>query len=222
MGVQIRPLSWRPAACLLAVVLGIVGATACGGSRPSENSPASQPSHPAGASPSPASLPVARRVPRLLRAKFALFRSPPEGLPISVTLALSGISPYGANWRLAQALPGAPWPAWLIPGRGYVCLMQQETPRSGIGQTCALTQDVLESGLSITTLPADPSSQAEPFPSKPSEPAQRVVMGVVPDGTRAVRVHTPRSDSAWSPVSQNVFALRDKALDPPETVTPIR
>lgn len=218
---QIRPMGWRPAVCLLAVAIGMVGATACGGSHPSEDSPASQPSGPAAASPIPASLPVVHRVPRHLRAEIALFRSRPEGLPIGVTLALSGGSPYGANWRLAQALPGTPWPAWLIPGRGYVCLLQQETSRSGVGQTCAPTREVLESGMFITTLAAPPS-QGGALPSKRDKPTRRVVIGVVPDGARAVRVHTPRSPSVRYMVSHNVLALRDRALDLPETFTLIR
>lgn len=201
------------------VALGMVGATGCGGSARSEDGPPFTSASPVAASPDTALPPVVRQVPKRLRAKFALFRSPPEGLPIGVTLALSGISTFGANWRLAQALPGTPWPAWLIPGRGYVCLMQQETPRGGIGQTCALTRDVLEHGMSITTMSADPSSQAKVSPITPSGPTQRVVMGVVPDGTRAVRVHTPRSPSVRSTVSHNVFALRDRTLDPPETIT---
>jgi hypothetical protein len=171
---------------------------------------------------SPASLPVVRQMPKRLSAEFALFRSRPEGLPIGVMQALAGSSPYGANWRLAQGLPGAPWPAWIIPGRGYVCLTQQETPRSGVGQACTPTREALKSGLFITTMSADPRSEGEAFPWMPNKPTQRVVMGVVPDGTRAVRVHTPRSAAAWSRVSQNVFTLRDRALDPPETITLIR
>jgi len=134
-------------------------------------------------------------------------------LPISLMQALERSSPYGVNWQLAQSLPGAPWPAWIAPGRGHVCLAQQETPQSGIGQTCAPLRNVLKEGVFITTLSAS---------SKRRRPAQRVVIGVVPDGTRAVRVHTPGSAPALSTVQQNVFALRDGARDPAEGLALLR
>jgi hypothetical protein len=191
---------WRPVACLLTIALSMVGATACGGSQPSEGGSAAS-SHPA--SPS-----VLRQVPKRLRAEFALFRSAPEGLPLGVLQVLAASSTYGVNGRLAQVLPGAPWPAWLIPGRGFVCLAQQETPRSGIGQTCAPTREVLKSGTFITTLSA--------------KATQRVVLGVVPDGTRAVRVYTPKSATALVTVSRNVFDVRDRAPGPPETIALVR
>lgn len=205
-----RLKSWLLAsASALTVALSIVGATACGGPRSSEDASVSTSASLAAASPDSASLPIIRQVPKRLRAEVALFRSPPEGLPIGVTLALSGVSTHGANWRLAQALPGTPWPAWLIPGRGFVCLMQQKTSRSGIGQACAAERKVLANGIFSTTLAANPQLQA----------ATRVVIGVVPDRTRAVRVHTPYVPTARVTVRQGVFTLSDDTSAPPESIT---
>ena len=204
-----RPAGWRQVACLLTIALLPVSLSACGETGSAADGSVS----PAAVSPDPASPPVVRQVPMRVRAEFALFRSLPEGMPSAVTQALAASSPYGVNWQLAQSLPGAPWPAWIAPGRGHLCLAQQETPRSGIGLACALTREVLEEGVFITTISAD---------SEGSKPSHRAVIGVVPDGARAVRVHTPRSAPAFSTVRQNVFALRDRTLDPPEAITLIR
>lgn len=185
----------------------MVGLPACGGSQPSEDGTVRP------AAPDPSASPVVHQVPKGLRAQFALFRSLPEGVPTGVMQALAGSSPMRVDWQLAQSLPGAPWPAWIVPGRGQVCMAQQETPRSGIGLTCAPTREVLKKGVSITTISAD---------SEESRPSYRVVLGAVPDGTRAVGVRTPQSSPARATVEQNVFALRDRTLDPPETITLIR
>jgi hypothetical protein len=81
---------------------------------------------------------------------------------------------------------------------------------------------MLERGTFVATLPARPPPQAGVLSPKSGKPTQRVVIGVVPDGTRAVLVHTPKSAIASSTVSQNVFTLRDRTPDPPEVVTLIR
>lgn len=203
-----RPTGWRRFACLVAVALATVGLSACGEDRPSADSSVT-----AAVNPGPEAPPEIRQVPKPLRAKLALFRSLPEALPADVMQTLAASPPYGANWQLAQSLPGTPWPAWIAPGRGHLCLAQQESPRSGIGQTCALTREVLSVGVFISTISAD---------SKGSKPSYRVVLGVVPDGTRAVRVYTPGSAPGQSTVKQNVFALRDRTLDPAETITQLR
>lgn len=55
-----------------------------------------------------------------------------------------------------------------------------------------------------------------------AESRERVVVGLVPDGTRAVRVHTPGFAAGVSTVADNVFVLRDAITDSPEAITLIQ
>lgn len=196
----------------MVVLLAIAGGAACGKSDVSAERAKPLPPALAATEVAPVSVPAINQVPQRLSAKIALFRSLPERLPADVTDVLTA-APHGVSGLLAQTLPGAPWPAWIVPGRGQLCLVQQETSLSGIGQTCASTRQVLKEGTFITTLSANSTGR---------KPTARVVIGVVPDGTRAVRVHTPGTAPARATVDQNVFTLRDRLLGPAAAISLIR
>lgn len=202
---------WRVGTGCVAVVAIVAGISACGGSRASDDDGSTGSESPVAIGPGQrhgASPPVVGRLPERLRTEFALFRSPPEGLPTRVGQVLGSRPMYGMNPSLAQAISGAPWPAWVVPGRGFVCLLYQQSPQAGVGQACTIARRVVVHGVFAATLAADRA-----------EPGRRVVFGVVPDGARTVHVHTPGFASASAPVRGNVFALRDRTSEPPEAIT---
>lgn len=152
------------------------------------------------------SLPV-QRSPRRLRAEFAIFRSPPEGLPTSLTQILRK-SPHSADWRLAQRLR-TPQPAWAVPGKRFVCLIYQDHSGGGLAQTCAPPRRVVERGAFAATLPTS---------GGPITSDNRVVFGIVPDHAHEVRVRTPGFTPATARVDENTFTLRDTVTEPPEAI----
>lgn len=219
-----RTLTWRVGAWL-AIIAVVAGGTACGDSQPPDTASSTSPVGPgtfaAGARDS-STPPAVRRLPERLRAELALFRSSPEGLPIQVKQALRDHSTNGLNWSLAQRVPRAPWRAWIVPGRGVVCLLHVQPQTGAIGQACTATGRLLRDGMFVASLAADPSQADGAFASSRAEPGRRVVFGVVPDRARTVRVHTPGVTPATAQVSENSFALRDETDAPPETITFIR
>lgn len=127
---------------------------------------------------------------------------------------------YGSNWSLAQRVRGVPWSAWVVPGRGVVCLLYQQPQTSGVGQACTATDRVLANGVFAAALVADADHADGAFGSgQRTKPGTRVVVGVVPDRARTVRVHTRGFPTASAPVRDNAFALRDETDAPPEAVT---
>lgn len=207
-------------ACALIMAMLVAALPACGGTRPAAV-PDDNPTYERGTEVGRPSRSTAMQVPVRLRERVALLRSDPEGLPLSIVRALGSTHLYGANWTLAQALPHSPWPAWLVPGRGYVCLMQQESPRSGIGLACTSTEATLTSGVFITTI----SARATPGSARSrrsARPARRTVVGVVPDGAESVRVYTRGGQPRRARVADNVFSLRDSDLAPAESIALVR
>lgn len=51
-----------------------------------------------------------------------------------------------------------------------------------------------------------------------SLPAKRSIVGLVPDGAKQVRIHTPGYATATRQVERNVFVLTDYIPQPPETI----
>lgn len=152
-----------------------------------------------------------RRTPPYLKTKFGILRSTAEGLPTQVTHVLRPA--YGANWSLAQKLGGTPWPAWVVPGEGVVCLFTQEETGGAVAATCTPNSLMKKRGIFMSAL-------LEPHTS--SAASARVVMGLSPDGVRAVRIHTQGAASVTARVAANVFLLRDSVAEPAERVTAIR
>lgn len=207
---------WRACADVLGVVL-VVGVIGCGGSESAQTGSAESAPQSGVVSPgqrASTSLPVVKRVPAAVRAKFAVFRSPAEGLPVIVMQTLREPT-RGSNWSLAQRLRGIRWPIWLVPGRGFFCLVDAQSRRGGVGQVCATTKSFLTRGVFITTL----SAGQDTFAGGQAKSVERTVIGVVPDGTRMVRVHTQGFPTASAAVRKNVFMLRDRTDAAAETLT---
>jgi hypothetical protein len=155
--------------------------------------------------------PLAPRVlPRLERrqfANFALFRTHPEGLPADVRQILR--TPIvGMNWKLAQRmLVHAPGAYWLVPGIGYLCIVNRTPESAGVGTVCAKTTQALAHGVATTAIP----HRTAIAPTGTS----RLIVGVAPDRARAIYVHTRRTVVS-APVVNGLFVRRDAVAAPPD------
>jgi hypothetical protein len=144
-------------------------------------------------------------------AHFALLRTPPEGLPASIRRVLRAPT-LGMNWRLAQRIPVVlPGSYWIVPGDRYLCIVARADPASpGVGTTCARTAQAIEHGIAAVTIaPARPAARVAP---------SRLIVGVTPDGTRTVLVHTHEA-VAKVPVVDTVFVRHDSIAAPPDLLT---
>lgn len=156
---------------------------------------------------------VVRRAETRQATRFALLRTPPEGLPRRTQRILRAPI-VGMSWRLAQRIPVAlPGAYWLVPGNRHLCVVsQQDEDVAGVGTNCATTADALSHGVaSITVSPPGTATRA------PTAGA-RLIVGVVPDGIRKAHVDT-RDTSATLPVVDGVFVLRDGVAAPPDVIT---
>jgi hypothetical protein len=168
---------------------------------------------PAGRSSSPTasggrSAPAVVRVSISLRNSFALFRTPPEGLPRGLERILPRPARHGIDWNLAQRMPAATLsPMWAVPGRGVICLLERRTGLSA-GISCTPTDYALSHGLETILL--SPSGSAR---------SSRLIVGMAPEGTRAVIAKAGES-RIRIPVGKNgVFVRRDGRIDPPDNFT---
>jgi hypothetical protein len=144
----------------------------------------------------------------LLREKFSLFRGNPEGLPANVEKVL-GHHIYGSKWSLAQRIPAVRMAKmWAVPGQRHVCIFSEQTPKI-VGATCDSTDGVIRHGLFSAFL-----SETDPHGS----PIQRVIVGIAPDGVRAVVAHNSRS-AVRLRVVRDVFRHSDQATRPPNRLT---
>lgn len=148
-----------------------------------------------------------RSVDRTQRNHFALLRGIPERLPPSVRRVLRKPT-YGMNWALAQRLPlSLEGSFWLIPGRHVLCLLHAETIHEA-SSACAPNKTALSHGIVAVSL-REASAVA---------PAERLIVGVVPDGTIEAVVHTGGTTSRV-PVAHHLFVLRDSIEEPPDVVS---
>jgi hypothetical protein len=145
-------------------------------------------------------------------ASFSLLRTPPEGLPHK-TRAQLGKPGFGINPALAQKLPeAAPGDFWATPGNGFVCLLS-DTRTNAVGMACATNDQAAVRGVATILLTARPGD--------PSVPRSRIVIGIAPDGTRAMHVKTGASRTTVAVTEQGVFVLRDALTRPPDLIAPI-
>jgi|GEM_PF-3175296 hypothetical protein len=129
-------------------------------------------------------------------AAFAILRRPrvagdeiPEGMP----LALSGAS--GANLGLARRAQGSDGAqAWVVPGRGSMCLISAWPERKGGGGACGLDSSALAGRLAV----ASGSAQA---------PSRDFLAGLVPDGVARVAVNLPGGHTITAHVRENVYLI---------------
>jgi hypothetical protein len=152
-----------------------------------------------------------RRADRLQRTHFALLQSRPEGLPLRIARTLPPGAGVGANWTLAQRLPTLIPAAWAVPGRGYLCLVE-DPPGGSVGLSCTPTGYVLKQGTYSASVP----------PHNQPRPRTRVIVGLAPDGVPKVLIHTGGSHPQSSWVTQNTFVLEDESTRAPESVELVR
>jgi hypothetical protein len=142
------------------------------------------------------------------RSAFALLRKGPEGLPPSAQRFFRGPL-FGGNWSLARRIPvKAEGTYWLVPGDGHLCLLSQGVMGGpGASATCAKTAEATAHGIAAVSI----TPPGTPHPA-------RLIVGVAPDGTREVLVHT-RGAIAAVPVRHATFVLRDSTLNPPDFIS---
>jgi hypothetical protein len=178
---------------------GPVGCGSAGGDRSAQAERTSPPSPP------PAGV---RHAGRVERAHFALLRTRPEPLPASVRRILRRPD-YGMSWDLAQRLPLATLRGayWLIPGRRVLCLLHAQG-RHEASSSCAPIRVALAHGIIAVSLRE----------AGPASPAQRLTVGVMPDGVHRAVVHTGAHATTVA-VTQHLLVLRDAEDAPPDRVT---
>lgn len=146
------------------------------------------------------------RIDRTQRNNFALLRGAPEPLPPSVRRVLRKPT-YGMNWDLAQRVPlSLREPFWLIPGRHVLCLLHVDTAHEA-SSACAPTKTARAHGVVTISLRE----------ARASVPAERLIVGVVPDGTVEAVVHTGIIATRTS-IAHHVFTISDSIEDPPDVV----
>jgi hypothetical protein len=151
---------------------------------------------------------VIRRLEPWQQARFGLFRTAPERLPEEIRHTLATPA-HGTNWLLSQRLRiVSSSETWAVPGKGFVCLVDRDA-KGGLGQVCASRREALRHGVTITSLlSVSPSAR----------PSERSIVGIVPDHTRAVVIHTGK-EAVRTQAYQNVFAVRDDLAIPPDRIT---
>ena len=185
-----------PALCLLATVGG------CASSPGRHSQDSTRPEPPAQAH----EVAVVRKPEHLQLANFSVLRGVPEGIPQEVTRAVHADT-SGANWTLAQRLPTIDPAVWAVPGRKHLCLV--ELPSNGaIGVVCTRTRYAIQRSAYTASVPPPGSSTR----------AKRVILGLVPNSVRAVRVYTAGLPPERASMSQNFFFLEDEVHRPPTSV----
>lgn len=147
------------------------------------------------------------------RAHFSLLRSGPEGLPQAIRRRMRWPT-EGANWDLAQKLPGIRFGQfWLLPGRRVLCLVSRtgKTADASISQICTPTSSALRHGVASVTLRARPTR----VPGR----RNRFIVGVAPDHASLVMVHTGTMAVTASVNAGGVFHLSDRTFNPPDLLT---
>lgn len=194
------------------VGLALVGAwVGCGADDGATTGPARSssavPGSRVGSHGSPEDVPVVERVGHRERRHFALLRGKPEPLPLLVRQLLRRPE-FGMNWALAQRLRLAMRRSfWLVPGRHVLCLVHTRNTREA-ATACTPTDLALKDGVVAVSL-QDAGAVA---------PAKRLVVGVVPDGTREVIVHTHTVASKVR-IENHLFVLKDSISQPPDIVS---
>jgi hypothetical protein len=186
-----RRLPVRSRRALLALAAALVLATGAAIATRSRWLPSSSPPE---AGRSPAVLPS----PAALRS-FAILRRPLQAgdeVPTRTQLTLSGAS--GANLLLARRAhaPGIVG-AWVIPGRGSVCLGVEYARREG-GAACAVDARAIAGRLLMFS----------PWRSPAGRVLGETLAGLVPDGVARVRLTLADGSTNTVAVHDNVYATR--------------
>ncbi|HXE45082.1 MAG TPA: hypothetical protein VN635_07780 [Conexibacter sp.] len=108
-------------------------------------------------------------------------------------LAASSL-PLGLNLNLSHRIrTRLGITAWVVPGDGYICVVQDATATSA----CDSTQGVVENGISVL--------KKLPPTSAPRLGPRYLLLGMAPDDVRIVRILPDRGQPTAVPVQQNVF-----------------
>lgn len=207
LGLHLRLGDVAAVAAGLALTAVYVG---CGTDEGDTRSPASADIDPSAGrhvpSASPEELAVIRRIGTNERKHFALLRGKPEPLPLYVRRILRRPS-FGVNWDLAHRLPlSLRRSFWLVPGRRHLCLVHTQTNHE-VADACAPTGVALKHGITAVSL-RDPGAV---------RPAQRLIVGVAPDGISEAVVHTGKVASRVL-IMRHLFVLEDSLSQPPNIV----
>jgi hypothetical protein len=112
------------------------------------------------------------------------------------------------NWALAQRVPlSLRGSFWLVPGRHVLCLLHAMTVHEA-SSACAPTKIALAHGIVAVSL-REASAVA---------PAERLIVGVVPDGASEAVVHT-RGIASRVAIARHLFVLKDSMNEPPDGVS---
>jgi hypothetical protein len=133
------------------------------------------------------------------RRAFAVLRmpsrAPAPAKQAAILRVLSASRPLGVNLSLAREVrTRVGEDAWVVPGDGFVCVVRDLTATAG----CNTTRETIAHGMSL-------------LETRPLAPRDHLLLGVVPDDVRRVRVVSDRGVVATVPVSRNVYAYRGPA-----------
>jgi hypothetical protein len=203
MGLEpVRAVTWRLGASSLLLGLLLLAAGGCGESAgPPDRLQTPEVTRGSGVSSSRDSI-----------QQLSVMKGLPE--PVPARLKKVGYNPVlKVRWKQAQRLPVSYIDVWAVPASGgTLCLLK--TQRDGTAAfVCAAKHHFLREGLYIASVPTD---------SAYLHSTRRVIVGVAPDGNRAVILHAPGYRTAELPVRHNTFVLRDSSQVQPETVQLIR
>jgi hypothetical protein len=145
-----------------------------------------------------------RSISHLLLAHFPLLHTSKAGLPAIIRQSLQAPFP-GMSWSLAREIP-TPFPGsyWLAPGLNHLCIVATNPQSRSIGTVCTTINRALRHGIANTSL--DPVAR------------RRVIVGVVPQGTRAVLLQSGEEITSVK-VHHGRFMLRDAVPAPPDRLT---
>jgi len=116
-------------------------------------------------------------------------QTPPPARRAAIVRVLSASRPLGVNLALARRVrTGAGEDAWVVPGDGSVCVIRDLTATAG----CNTTREAIAHGMAL--LERDPLAHGY------------LLLGIVPNSVRRVRVRSDRGVVATVPVSRNVYA----------------
>lgn len=139
---------------------------------------------------------------------FALLRTRPEEPPSSLRAEL-GI-PH-AIWSSAEQISLLTQQIWVIPTPTSVCLIEDK----GNGEpswACKQIKRVVREGMYVASIPV----------KVPGAVPVRTITGIVPDGTRTVRIGIEGERTRRVTVKQNVFSLRDQHAGVPKSLELVR
>lgn len=144
----------------------------------------------------------------LIQRNFALFSTPPEGLPRSIRSVIAANGEFTLDPDLAQRLPvGSAGKAWALAEGGLICILAGRGIHS-FATVCAPVRRALQSGVAMTTLPRGGH-------------ARRTIVGVAPNDVRAVIAEDGVSP-VRIPVRADVFSRRDDVDEAPDRFAPVR